>query len=103
MAVLLTGGGNELPFVRSRLATDPGEEIGGIVLHPQPIRIELPTDLVVVGFEASDALPQYASLLTVAHGLSFHVALNPKYFLPYEVEPIPQPPRIEHRDDPWER
>ena len=103
MAVLLTGGGNELPFVQSRLAADPGKDMGGIVLNPQPVRIELPTDLTVVGFQASDDLPQYASLLTVAHGLSFHVAFNPKYFLPYEVEPIPEQRGIVQRDDPWER
>lgn len=83
--VVLLGGGNQLPFVRSQLKLTPRE----FVKHIHVKTVGLPDTVKVLGPGSGRDLQGYSSLLTIAHGLSFHIAENPDYFCPYEVEPLP--------------
>jgi len=96
--VLLLGGCNQLPFVRAKLSQNPSRALNYIIRHIEIHPVELPKDVKVLGSEENLDISKYASLLTIAHGLSFHIAENPEYFTPKEVPPLrrrPRPPKPE--------
>ena len=90
--VLLLGGCNQLPFVRAKLCQNPSGALNYIIRHIEIQPVELPKDIKVLGSVDNLDINEYASLLTIAHGLSFHIAENPEYFTPKEVLPLPPPP-----------
>jgi len=90
--VLLLGGCNQLPFVRRKLSQNPSGALNYIIRNIETPSVKLPEDIKVLGSVDDSGVNDYASLLTIAHGLSFHIAENPEYFTPKEVPPLPPPP-----------
>ena len=78
--------------MRVKLSQNPSEALNYIIRHIEVQSVELPKDIKVLGSLDNLNINEYASLLTIAHGLSFHIAENPEYFTPKEVPPLPQPP-----------
>jgi len=90
--VLLLGGCNQLPFVRAKLSQNPSGALNYIIRHIEIQPVELPKDIKILGSVGNLDINEYASLLTIAHGLSFHIAENPEYFTPKEVPPLRRRP-----------
>ena len=89
--ILLLGGCNKLSFVNRRFSQDnPSRDFLGIIKKLQLHPIHLPTDIKVFGSINNTDLSEYVSILILAYGLSFHIAQNPEYFKPHEVEPLPK-------------
>ena len=88
--ILLLGGCNQLPFVRNRISEDnPSNTFQGIIKNISVHPLQLPTDIEVLGSTNHTNINEYVSILTLAYGLSFHIAENPDYFTPHEVDPLP--------------
>jgi hypothetical protein len=98
--LLLLGGCSRLSFVRQRLAQNPSEALNYIVKHIDHRSVELPQNIKVVGQSEGIDVNSYADLLTIAHGLSFHIAENPEYFTPKEVDPLPHRSIVEDQNKP---
>jgi hypothetical protein len=87
--ILLLGGCTNMQLVRNRLLCEnPSREFGHILQNRPCHQIELPGDIKVFGGKANHKVSEYATILTLAHGLSFHIAQNPDYFVPKEVPPL---------------
>ena len=98
--LLLLGGCSRLSFVQRKLTQNPSSALHYIVKHINPRSAQLPRNIKVIGPSERVDINRYADLLTIAHGLSFHIAENPEYFTPKEVPPLPVRPVIADENKP---
>ena len=96
LGILLLGGCTKMPFIRKKLSWyNPGQDFCPI--EPDVRVVELPGDIQIIGSQGGLCLRDYANLLTVAHGASFHIGEIMSFFKPRDVNDYkpPPPPEIE--------
>ncbi|MDT8300273.1 MAG: hypothetical protein RQ760_02245, partial [Sedimentisphaerales bacterium] len=91
LGILLLGGCTKMPFIRNKLSWyNPGQDF--CLIEPDVRLVELPGDIQVVGSRRDLCLKDYANLLMVAHGTSFHIGEIMSFFKPRDVsDDIPPP------------
>lgn len=92
--LFLLGGCNRLRPIRDRIEYyNPAIDFCDIqtILHP----VGLPTGLESLDPCLKSHLAEYSDLLTIAHGLSFHIGEIRRFFKPREVEPMEKQRRKE--------
>jgi hypothetical protein len=83
--LIVIGGGSRLTTAVEPLRHSPSPQI---MQNPGALQLELPSGISTQPSSTPDNAYDYAELLMVAYGLSFHFAESPEYFTPKEVEPI---------------
>src|SRR5262249_30083588 len=82
-------GGSNLTNLVAPFNTPPQNRPHAILQHVDVQSLLLPADVKAESSGHGNVLVDYANLLLVSYGLSFHRAESPDLFLPVEVPPLP--------------
>ena len=96
LSVLLLGGCTKMPLIQNELSRcNPAEDFIHII--PNIKTVELPEAIEVLGSSDKLQIAEYANLLMVAYGASFHIGEIKSFFPPRDVGPdvIQRPPEPE--------